>query len=90
MYTYRVLEECFVDGVLRRPGDDKHNVFTTAKKIEEPHDHLELVDGESKAEKSSRKAAADKLQKEVKQQKEEVKGASFLAPEHKSGGVETL
>lgn len=92
MYTYQVLEDCFIEGVLRKPGDDRHGVFATEKKIEPLPAHLKEVNPEKPDDSEKRKAAADKLQKNVKAQREEVKGASFMADSNtgKSGGVETL
>lgn len=92
MYTYQVLEDCFIDGVLRKPGDDRHGVFATDKKIDPLPDHLKEVNPETHEDVAGRKAAADKLQKNVKAQREEVKGATFMdGPKTgKSGGVETL
>ncbi len=93
-YTYRVLADAFIGGVLRKPGDDRHGVFTSEKKIEPLPDHLEEVKPETEEVATERKAAADKLQKSVKKQREEVKGASFMNDPNpsasKTGGVETL
>lgn len=88
-YTYRVLQDCFIEGVLRKPGDDRHGTFVTEKKIDPLPDHLAEVDPEKQEVVATRKAAADKLQKNVTKQREEVKGATFMDGP-KSGGVETL
>lgn len=93
MYTYQVLQDCFIDGVLRKPGDDRHGVFATSKKIDPLPDHLKEMNPEKPEAAEHRKAAAEKLQKNVKKQQEEIKGATFMndpTPGGKQGGVETL
>lgn len=89
MYTYQVLQECFVDGVLRKPGDDRHGIFARADKIDPLPDHLKEVNPEKPEVAEKRKVVADTLKKNVKKQQEEVKGASFMDGP-KSGGVEIL
>jgi len=92
MYTYQVLQDCFIGGVLRKPGDDRHGVFSVDEKIDPLPPHIKEVDPEKPEVTVNRKNAAEKLQKNVKKQQEDIKGASFLADPNanKSGGVETL
>lgn len=89
MPTYKVLEPGFFEGTYRVPGG-QHDPVVTDKKLDPVPSWLKPVADEHPSKAESKKKTAEEKKAAVNQQKEEVKGASFMDGGQKSGGVETL